>query len=75
MLLLLLLLLLPLKFEEADPNILPASLIWLVLLITDLLLYILRKTKTPNIAGREIGKGSNKKMIKIIPNNIPNNAI
>jgi hypothetical protein len=72
-----LLLLLPLllKFEEADPNILPASLIWLVLLITDLLLYILRKTNTPNIAAREIGKGSNKEMIKIIPNNIPNNAI
>jgi hypothetical protein len=72
---LLLLLLLLLKFEGADPNIPPTSLIWLVLLITELLLYILRKMNTPNIAAREIGKGSNKEMIKIIPNNIPNNAI
>jgi hypothetical protein len=30
---------------------------------------------TPNIATREIGNGSNNEMIKIIPNNIPNNAI
>ena len=69
------LLLLLLKFQGIDPNIPPASLILLILFIINLLLYILRKTNTPNIATRDTGNGNSKEMIKTIPNNIPNNAI
>ena len=48
---------------------------WLILFISNFLRYILRKKNTPNIAAREIGNGSNKEMIKIVPNNIPNATI
>jgi len=68
-------LLLLLNIEDIEPNIPAAPLVRLILFIIDLLIYILRKMNTPNIATREIGNGNNKEIAKIIPKYIPIHTI
>jgi hypothetical protein len=53
-----------------EPNIVPPPILPILFIIT-LLIYMLSRINTPNIATKETGKGNTNEIAKLMPKDIP----